>query len=449
MAKKLTGMEIFKLLPRTNCGECGVPTCMAFAMKLAQKNAELSACPYASDQAKNVIGAASEPPVRLVTFGSGERAVAMGNELVMFRHDKTFVHQTAIAIRLESDNPSIAAIAKKLDAHTIERAGEQLAVEAVCINDSSNGTDAYCASVKQVAEYFTGGIIIKSGSAARLKAAAETIAGRIPLLHAISKENFGELADFVIAKKLPVVIHGQNLDEAFELSGILLGKGHRDIVLDVAAPGTGAAIQANTIARRAALSSSVRELGYPLMNSVTGSADAGAMVADASALMCKYASLLVIDKWESEALLPLLMLRQNIYTDPQKPIQVEPKIYQLGEATPASPLLVTTNFSLTYFIVSGEVESSGVPANLAVVDAEGLSVLTAWAAGKFSAEKIAAFIKSQPSFAGMTNRKLVIPGYVASLSGELEEKMAGWEILVGPQEASDIGPFMKRLAQQL
>jgi acetyl-CoA decarbonylase/synthase complex subunit gamma len=204
-------------------------------------------------------------------------------------------------------------------------------------------------------------------------------------------------------------------------------------------------LQNNTIARKSALLASVKSIGYPIMNFVTARPDPSSMIADASACMCKYASLLVIDQYQAEILLPLLMLRQNIYMDPQKPIQVEPRIYSVGEPSPTSPLLVTTNFSLTYFIVSGEIEGSGVPSHLAVVDAEGLSVLTAWAAGKFSAEKIAAFIKSQEIAAKMTKKKLIIPGYVACLSGELEEKLQGWEVLVGPQEASDIGPFMKKL----
>jgi acetyl-CoA decarbonylase/synthase complex subunit gamma len=448
MAKKLTGMEIFKLLPKTNCGECGVPTCMAFAMKLAQKNAELSACPYAGDEAKSVIGAASEPPVRLVRLGSGNRIIEMGNELVMFRHEKTFVHQTALAIQVNSSTPAAAlrTIAESMDRHAIERAGEKLAVDSLLINDTGDSPAGYVAAVQSTAGCFSGPLILKSVSTESLIKAADALHGRVPLLHAVTLDNIDVLGAYAIAKKLPVVITGTNLDEIFTLSDTLAKKGFRDIVLDLTAPAISAMLQNNTIVRKAALNASVKQIGYPIMNFVTGRSSAAEIVADASTCMCKYASLLVIDRFEPETLLPLLMLRQNIYTDPQKPTQVEPKIYPIGEPTAASPLLVTTNFSLTYFIVSGEVESSGVPAHLAVADAEGLSVLTAWAAGKFSADKIATFIKAQEITATMTNRKLVIPGYVATLSGELEEKMPGWEILVGPQEASDIGPFMKRLA---
>jgi acetyl-CoA decarbonylase/synthase, CODH/ACS complex subunit gamma len=448
MAKKLTGMEIFKLLPKTNCGECGVPTCMAFAMKLAQKNAELSACPYVSDEAKSVIGAASEPPIRLVKFGRGDHTVEMGNELVMFRHEKTFVHQTALAVQIDSGNAldQVEKKARAVDGYLIERAGEKLSIEALLINDTSTQSDGFRKAVLTAVQSFKGAIIIKSGDPKRLMQAAESVLDRVPLLHAVTEQNIQELGAFAISKKLPVVIAAPDLDTAFSLSESLTQKGHRDIVLDIATPEILSLLQTNTIARKAALTASVKPLGYPLMNFATGRTDAAGMIADASTALCKYASLLVIDRCEPESLLPVLMLRQNIYTDPQKPIQVEPKIYHVGDTTPSSPILVTTNFSLTYFIVSGEVEGSGVPAYLAVVDAEGMSVLTAWAAGKFSAEKISSFIKGQEVVSTLTKKRVVLPGYVSCLSGELEEKMPGWEIMVGPQEASDIGAFMKRLA---
>ncbi|MBN2036570.1 MAG: acetyl-CoA decarbonylase/synthase complex subunit gamma [Chitinispirillaceae bacterium] len=446
MAKKLTGMDIFKLLPKTNCGECGVPTCMAFAMKLAQKNASLSACPYASEEAKAVIGAASEPPIRLVKFGSGDRTALMGNELVMFRHEKTFVHQTVLAVQLDAsmDTSELGAIAASLDKHVIERAGERLPLDALCINDTGRDAEDWCSAVRAAASNFNGPLILKSASCASLIKAADMIADRVPLLHAITKDNYDELGEYARARKLPAVIKGSDLDELHSLAGALASAGYRDMVLDTTGPAAAATLQNNTMARKAALQHAVKPLGYPVMNFITGRGAPELLVADASTGVCKYASLLVIDQCAPEILLPLLMLRQNIYTDPQKPIQVEPKLYPVGEPIPASPVLVTTNFSLTYFIVSGEVESSGVPAHLAVVDAEGLSVLTAWAAGKFSADKIAGFVKSQTDDLSMSNRKLVIPGYVSCLSGEVEERLPGWEIIVGPQEASDIGPFMKR-----
>jgi acetyl-CoA decarbonylase/synthase complex subunit gamma len=253
------------------------------------------------------------------------------------------------------------------------------------------------------------------------------------------------MAPFLAQKKLPAVVQGTDLDEAYSLVEKLARMDLRDLVLDIPATNAASIVQNNTVSRKSALSG-VKNMGYPLINFVTGRNSAAETVADASLCICNYASILVFDRFEPEALLPMVMLRQNIYTDPQKPIQMEPGIYKIGEATENSPLAVTTNFSLTYFIVSGEIESSGVPVWLAITDSEGMSVLTAWAAGKFSAEKIADFLKQKDVAGQMANRRIIIPGYVSGISGELEENMAGWEIMVGPQEASDIVPFMKRLA---
>ena len=442
-------MDIFKLLPKTNCADCGVATCMAFAMKLAQKNAELSQCPFASEEAKRVIGAASEPPMRLVKVGSGEGAVVIGNETVMFRHDKTFVHQTALAIAVQDtlELSAVEALASEMDAYGIIRVGETLRVEMLAVENSSNDTRRFVSAATAVAKNFKGGIILKSDSAQALIAAGGAIKDRIPLLHGLTKDNSAELSAFCLEAKLPACVIGATIDEVFHLTQDLAGLGLRDLVLDVPANNAAALIQQNTVMRKAALASSVKPMGYPLINFVTNRPSPEETVADASSMICKYASVLVIDALDKAALLPLLMLRQNIYTDPQKPIQVDPGIYRIGEAAPDSPFVVTTNFSLTYFIVSGELENAGVPVNLVIVDCEGMSVLTAWAARKFNGEKIGAFLKSKEVDAHYSTRKIVIPGYVASISGELEEAMPGWEVMVGPQEASDIAPYMKRFGK--
>jgi acetyl-CoA decarbonylase/synthase, CODH/ACS complex subunit gamma len=446
VAKKLTGMDIFKLLPKTNCGECGVATCMAFAMKLAQKNAELAQCPYASDEAKTVIGAASEPPIRLVKIGAGERAVAVGNEIVMFRHDKTFVHQTAIAIQCDDtlDERDIGRLAADMESYCIVRVGETLRADMLCVNNASGDAGRFVKAAKAAAGVFKGGLILKSDSPKSLVECAQAVAGRVPLLCSATKDNADEIGDFSLKAKLPLCVKAESMDAAFELTHRLAEKGIRDMIIDVPSGNAAAMIQSNTVVRKAAVSSSVKEMGYPIINFVTGRQSTAELVADASSALCKYASIVVVDRSDKEALLPLLMLRQNIFTDPQKPIQVDAGIYKIGEPGPDAPLVVTTNFSLTYFIVSGELENAGVPVRLAIVDAEGMSVLTAWAARKFNGEKIGAFLKGQNADKQFSSRKLIIPGYVASISGELEEQMPGWEVLVGPQEASDLGPFMKR-----
>jgi acetyl-CoA decarbonylase/synthase, CODH/ACS complex subunit gamma len=275
-----------------------------------------------------------------------------------------------------------------------------------------------------------------------LEAALQALPGQRPLIHAATPENFERIGALALQYKAPVVARAGDLDALASLTTRLAAAGVHDIVLELPAENPAAVLQYNTIIRKMALKSNFEPLGYPVINFVTGR-DLPSLVADASTLLLKYASILVLDTLQYQALLPLMMLRQNIYTDPQKPIQVEPKVYPIGEPGRDAPVLVTTNFSLTYFLVSGEIENSGVPAHLVIVESEGMSVLTAWAAGKFNGVKIAAFIKSCGLESQVSTRRLIIPGYVAQISGELEENLPGWEVVVGPQEASDIGPLLK------
>lgn len=442
----LSGLDIFKMLPKTNCGECGVPTCMAFAMKLAAKSAELSACPDASEEAKATLGAASKPPIRLVKIGPEDCEVQVGNEIVMFRHEKTFVHQTAFAVAF-TDDQSPVDLAHKTAAvrnYCLERVGEQLTLDMVLIENVTGEVGPFVAAVKDVVGATNRPAVLMSDNPDAIEAALKMLNGQRPLIHAATTENADVMAKLALEYNAPLVAKANTIDELAVLTTKLAALGVQDIVLDIPADNPAAVMQHNTIIRKAALKSAFEPLGYPIINFLTGS-DTPSLVADASTLMCKYASILVVDSIAYEALLPMMMLRQNIYTDPQKPIQVEPKVYQIGDAGQDSPVIVTTNFSLTYFIVSGEVENSGVPAHLAIVECEGMSVLTAWAAGKFSGEKIAAFIKQSGIEQQTKSRKLVIPGYVSQISGELEECLPGWEIIVGPQEASDIAAHMKLL----
>jgi len=440
----LTGLDIFKLLPKTNCGECGVPTCMAFAMKLAAKNAELAACPYASDEAVDKIGAASKPPIRLVKIGPADHETAVGNETVMFRHEKTFVHPTAIAVAF-SDGQSAEELAHQtatVREYCLERVGEQLMIDLVLVENTTGAVEPFVAAVKAVAASSGRGVILKSDNPEALEEALKILEGQRPLIHAATPENADALAALVLKYKAPLTARAQTPDALAALTTKLAGLGVQDIVLETPAENPAAAMQYNTILRKAALKTSYEPAGYPVINFVTGQSLPD-LVADAATLICKYASILVVDTLAYQAILPMMMLRQNIFTDPQKPIQVEPKVYQIGDADENSPVMVTTNFSLTYFIVSGEIENSGVPAHLVIVECEGMSVLTAWAAGKFSGDKIAAFIKASGLESQVKTRKLIIPGYVAQISGELEEALPGWEIAVGPQEASDIASYLK------
>lgn len=443
----LTGLQIFKLLPKTNCGECGVPTCMAFAMKLASKNAELSACPYASDEATKAIGAASKPPVRLIKIGPPDAEVAVGNETVMFRHDKTFVHPTALALAFSDDEPLSEACHRIAEAreYCLERVGERLRLDLILVDNFSETVQPFVELVKTAAGATGRGIILRSTNPEAMEAALQVLEGQRPLIHAATPGNAEVMAALALKYKAPLVARAGSLDELAALTAKLSGLGVKDLALDLPADNPAAVLQHNTLIRKAALRSNFEPLGYPVINFVSGR-DAASVVADASTLICKYASILVLERMDYEVLLPLMMLRQNIYTDPQKPIQVEPKVYPIGEPRPDSPVLATTNFSLTYFLVSGEIENSGVPAHLLIVESEGMSVLTAWAAGKFSGAKVAQALKAAGLEQQVTSRRLIIPGYVSQISGELEEALPGWEVLVGPGEAADLGAYLKHLA---
>jgi acetyl-CoA decarbonylase/synthase complex subunit gamma len=439
----MTGLQIFKLLPKTNCGECGVPTCMAFAMKLAAKNAELALCPYASEEAIKTVGAASKPPIRLVKIGPPEKEVLIGNETVMFRHDKTFVHPTAIAIAFP-DNEPLSELGHKVAEvrdYCLERVGEELRVNLILVDNFSEEVKPFVDLVKTAAGSTGMGIILRSTNLEALEAALKELQGKRPLIHAATPANADAVAALALKYGAPLVARAATLDELVALTTKLAGLGLKDIVLDLPVDNPAAALQYNTIIRKAALRNAFEPLGYPVINFVTELDDAAA-VADASTYLCKYGSIVVLDRLKLEVLLPLMMLLQNIYTDPQKPIQVDPKVYPIGETGADSPVLVTTNFSLTYFLVSGEIENSGIPANLLVVDTEGMSVLTGWAAGKFSGEKVANAVKAS-GLAEQGKHRIIIPGYVSQISGEIEEGLPGWEVLVGPGEASDLGSFMK------
>src|SRR5580704_6975410 len=344
----MTGLQIFKLLPKTNCGECGVPTCMAFAMKLAAKNAELAACPYASEEAIKTVGAASKPPIRLVKIGPPENEVLVGNETVMFRHDKTFVHPTAIAVAFADSDP-LSELGHKIAEvrdYCLERVGEQLRVNLILIDNFSEEVKPFVDLVKTAAGAAGVALILRSTNLDALEAALKELPGQRPLIHAATPANADAVAALALKYGAPVVARAATLDELVALTTKLASLGLKDIVLDLPADNPAATLQYNTLIRKAALKNSFEPLGYPIINFVNQLDDAS-VVADASTFLCKYGSIVVLDRVKLELLLPLMMLRQNIYTDPQKPIQVDPKVYPIGEPNKDSMLFVTTNFSLT------------------------------------------------------------------------------------------------------
>lgn len=444
----LSGVEIFKYLPKTNCKKCGHPTCLAFAMKLAAKQASLDACPDASDEAKKILGEAAAPPIRAVTIGTGDKAVKVGDEICLFRHEKKFFNPTVFAVAIKDTEAGDAA-AKKIEAvktSEIDRVGQKLRVEAIAVVEESGDPAKFASVVKQVVDSAPDvPLILASKNPAVIEAGIVHCADKKPLIYAATNDNAEAMAKIAKEKKASLAISADGLDSLTALSEKVKGLGVEDLVLDPGARKAKDMIEQYTIIRRAAIKKNFKPLGYPIISFAMKS-DALSEAATAAIGVMKYASIIVLSNIEKWKMLALLSLRQNIYTDPQVPMQVAQNIYKVGEANENSPLLITTNFSLSYFIVRGEVENSKVPSWLAVMDNEGLSVLTAWAAGKFTASRIAQFITESGVEKNIKHRELIIPGYVAILSGSLEEKLPGWKITVGPREANGLPSFLKARA---
>ena len=442
----LTGIEIFKLLPKSNCKKCGDPTCLAFAMKLAAGKAELSLCPDVSDEARSKLSEAAAPPIRVVTVGVGAKAVKIGGETVMFRHEKRFENPPGFAI-LISDTMNDAEVSARLDRFNrlvYERVGLTLRPELVAVKCESGNADKFASVVDKVKKTTDASIILMSDSPDILAAGLKVCADRKPLLYAATPDNMGRVAELAKQHSCPVVAKATGLEKLAELTTKLNEAGVKDIVLDAGSRTLRKAFEEQIAIRAAALAKKFRPLGFPtivLPCEMTNDPMKEAVLA--SIFVAKYGGIIVLSDFRGESLFPLLVERLNVYTDPQRPLATTEGIYKIGQPTDNSPVLITTNFSLTYFIVSGEIENSKIPSYLLVKNTEGLSVMTAWAAGKFVADTIAPFVKKSGIDSMVKHRKLVIPGYAAAESGGLEEELPGWEILVGPREGSLIPAYLK------
>jgi acetyl-CoA decarbonylase/synthase complex subunit gamma len=414
---------------------------MAFAMKLAGKSVELSLCPHVSEESKQQLETASRPPIRLITIGSGERKVEVGNETVMFRHEKTFFHQTGLFIRIK-DTESIdkaSKLAGDISSYSVERVGKVFRLDGIAIENASGDAAAFVKCVEAVKAQSDANLILMSNNVSALDKALEKTAGAKPLIYAANKDNYKEMAELAKKYSCPVAVYEPGgLDALAELSQKMTDAGIEDIVLDPGTRDFGASLTALTQIRRTAIKASCQPLGFP----VIAFPDEDVLLA--AQQIAKYASIVVLDSFDQAAVYSLITLRLNIYTDPQKPIQMAPGIYQVGTPDDQSPLGVTTNFSLTYFSVAGEFEAAGYPSWLLVCDTEGLSVLTSWAAGKFDAVRIGRAVKASGIGDKVGHKKLIIPGGVAIIKGELEDELPGWTIMVGPRDAADIGGYLKR-----
>ncbi|MDI6703122.1 MAG: acetyl-CoA decarbonylase/synthase complex subunit gamma [bacterium] len=446
----LTGIEIFKKLPKTNCGECGVPTCLAFAMKLSQGKADLEACPHVSASVKMELSEASLPPIRGVRIGIEESALKIGEETVLFRHDKRFENPPGFAI-LISDSMKREEIEDKvsqLNTVKFERVGLELKPELVAIKCGSKDKTQFSSVVKTIIDRTKKGIILIEEDVDILQEAVKICKERRPLLYAATAANYETMGRLAKSNNLPLSVKGRDLEELAEITKRLMDMGILDMVIDPGSNNIKRAVEDQTFIRRLALEKTYRPLGFPTITFPCEMTDNPMKeMLYASILVSKYAGIIVLSDLSSHYMFPLLVYRMNIYTDPQRPMTMEQGIYEINGSREDSPVIITTNFSLTYFIVSSEVESSKVPTWLLVMDTEGLSVLTSWAAGKFVPELIASFVKKVGIGNRVSHRKLIIPGYVAQIKGELEEELGGeWEVVVGCREAGDIPAFLQRYA---
>ena len=442
----LTGIQIFKMLPKTDCKECGHPTCLAFAMALASGKAELSSCPYVSDEAKEQLAEASAPPIRPVKIGEGERSFKLGGETVLYRHEKTFVSQPGIGA-LVTSNTDEGALSDKLkvwDTFQFERVGFNLRPEVVAIKDVNGDSGKFAALAKKVCDESNFCLVLMSEDVNVMKAGLEAAIERKPVIYAATKDNADDMGALAKEKGLPLAVRADDMDGLMELTNKLTGMGLKDLILDSGSRTTKRAFEDQIWLRRESITKKNRALGFPTITFPCEMADnLDKETVIAAMFIAKYAGIIILSDFIGESLFSLLVERLNIYTDPQRPMTVDQGIYDINGPDENSPVVITTNFALTYFIVSGEIEASRVPTWLMIMDTEGLSVMTAWAAGSFVGDAVGMFVNKSGIHDKVKHKKLIIPGYAAAISGDLEEEVKDSEVLVGPREASQIAKFLK------
>ncbi|RJP28680.1 MAG: acetyl-CoA decarbonylase/synthase complex subunit gamma [Candidatus Omnitrophota bacterium] len=440
----LSGLDIYKLLPKTNCKECGFATCLAFAMQLAKKAVTIDKCPFISSESKKILEESGQPPIKLVSIGSGENKLDIGNETVLFRHEEKFHHPAGLGFIIEDSlkNEEILKKLKKVNSLTFERVGQVLCPNLVAIKQKGDAA-RFSDVVKLVSGNTKLALVLICNDLGSLKSALEVSSGNKPLVYYTGSTGLDEVCPLIKNSDASIVASAPDLERLSDLTKKISSYDIQQIVLDTGKKDINDKIWDLTQIRRLALKKSDRSLGYPVL-CVVDEADPYEEIQQASTFIAKYAAIVLIKGIEQWQALAMLTLRQNIYTDPQKPLQIEPKVYPIGNVNNKSPVLLTTNFSLSYYTVLGEVEASKVPSYIVSIDTEGMSVLTAWAAEKFTPDKITDSISKLGVKGLVSHNNLVIPGYVAVMSGELEDK-SGWKVIVGPKEAAGIPSFLKNI----
>jgi acetyl-CoA decarbonylase/synthase, CODH/ACS complex subunit gamma len=439
----MTALDIFKLLAKKNCGECGVPTCLAFAMMLANKQTELAKCPYVSPEVEQQLESSALPPMSTVSVGD----LQIGGETELFRHEKKFFNQTAYAIVIEDDiaNDSVVQRAKRLDAMKYERIGTISGVDLVAVK-SKGDAQRFSEVVKLVQDNCGLPLVLMSDDPPVVEAGLKIVSKAKPLIYAGTADNCAAFAKLARQYACPLALRSDDVDELVSLSEVAKSEGADDLVLDLnlgARPLRGV-LEWLTILRRLSVKKLFRPLGHPIMLNLDNGTDVRTQAIRATIGTLKYASLIIFGDLDAAHLYPLTTLRTNIFTDPQALIQVNPGLYDIGKPDRNSPVIVTSNFSLTYFTVASDIEASKVPARLLVVDTEGLSVMTAFAADKFTPETIAQALEEYKVAEKVDHRKLIIPGMIAMLKMKLEE-LTGWEVIVGVKDSSALPKYLKEL----
>ena len=435
------GLDIFKLSPKKNCKECGVPTCMAFCMKVAQGALPIEKCPYMSDEAIALLSEATAPPMKAIEVGG----MKLGGETVMMRHEKTFVNRNRFAVSLCTcmDDAAVDAKLAEMKAVDYERIGEREYVEFLLVHDGGDG--ARLADLCKKAAATERAVIIDTDSVDNAKLALAAIGDTKPVLNGANKDNYEAMSALAVEAGVVLGVKGADLAELHDIVAALEKLENKNLVIDV----TGATIKetfANAVlVRRTALKDGDRTFGYPSLVNLAKlcHGDVHMETALAALFTMKYGSIVVMETMRYAEALPLYGLRQNVFTDPQKPMKVEPGIYPINGATPDDPCALTVDFALTYFLVSGELERSKVPVNLLITDASGMSVLTAWAAGKFSSGSIKKFFDEYDIAGKINNRTLIIPGKAAVMKGDIQDKLPDWNVVVGTREAVELVKYLR------
>lgn len=440
----LTGLDVYKHLPKSNCKECGVATCLAFAMKVAAGQTGLDQCPKLDDSARAALDEASAPPQQLVKIGAGEKVIELGQETVLYRHEERFHHPTALAICLNDtlEKGAIEQRCREVVGLQFERLGTMLEVDMVAIYNASEKPEPFAEAARVVSEVSGKPLVLISPHAASLRAAGEAIRDERPLLWAMNAAAAtGEVVAVAKELGLPLCLEGSGFDGLVKVAEAARAEGLKELMLAPGQMKPAEALEFLSQSRRAAIVKKFRPLGYPIAMSALGE-DSSQTLVEACWYVLRYAGLVVVGTTRPEDVLCILTTRQDIYTDPQVPVQVEAGIHVVGEPGGDAPLLVTTNFALSYYSVESEVEASRVPSYILSVDTEGTSVLTAWAADKLNAETITAALKKSEVESKLDHHKIVLPGYVAVLSASVADE-SGWEVQVGPKEASGLVSYLR------